>query len=365
VRGVSTVRVELGERSYPIRIGEGTLGEIGPEVARRTGASRAALVTVPGVGRRYGARVARSLTRAGLRVHRFEVPDGDATKNLRQVAKLYDAMLGAGLDRSSAVIALGGGMVGDLAGFVAATYLRGIPFVQIPTTVLAMVDASIGGKVAVNLSQGKNLVGAFHQPRLVFIDVQVLRSLPVRQRAAGFAEVVKAGALWDADFFARVERHAEALLELDAGRLMPVLRRACAIKAEVVAQDERERGVRMYLNLGHTLGHAVEKVRRYRGILHGEAVAMGMVYAGRRSEELGLAPSGTEDRLAALLARFGLPVELPLLPRKAYLDALRVDKKSRDSRIRYIVLRRIGQADAVELTPAQILPAGWERRRRK
>lgn len=364
MRGVSTVRVELGDRSYPIRIGEGTLGEVGPEIARRTGASRVALITVPGVGRRYAARVARSLGAAGVRVHRFQVPDGDASKNLRQVAKLYDAMLGAGLDRGSAVVALGGGMVGDLAGFVAATYLRGIPFVQIPTTVLAMVDASIGGKVAVNLPQGKNLVGAFHQPRLVFIDVQVLRSLPERERAAGFAEVVKAGALWDEGFFARVERHAEALLELDVGRLVPVLRRACAIKAEVVAADEREGGVRMLLNLGHTLGHAVEKIRGYQGLLHGEGVAMGMVYAGRRSEELGLAPAGTEDRLAELLGRFRLPTELPLLPRKAYLDALRVDKKSRDSRIRYIVLRRIGQADALELSPAQILPAGWERRRR-
>ena len=364
VRDVSTVRVELGDRSYPIRIGDGTLGNVGTEVARRTGAARAAIITVPGVGRRYAAKVSRSLRAAGLRVHRFDVPDGDATKNLRQAAKLYDAMLEAGLDRSSAVVALGGGMVGDLAGFVASTYLRGIPFVQIPTTVLAMVDASIGGKVAVNLPQGKNLVGAFHQPRLVFIDVQVLRSLPKRQRAAGFAEVVKAGALWDADFFARVERHAEALLELDPARLVPVLRRACAIKAEVVAEDEREGGVRMWLNLGHTLGHAVEKIRRYKGILHGEAVAMGMVYAGRRSEELGLAPAGTEERLARLLERFGLPTELPRLPRKAYLDALRVDKKSRDSRIRYSVLRRIGQADTVELTPSEILPAGWEKRRR-
>jgi 3-dehydroquinate synthase len=361
---VSTVRVELAERSYPIRIGEGTLGDVGPEIARATGASRAALVTVPGVGRRYAAKVTRSLKAAGLRVHRFDVPDGDATKNLRQLAKLYDGMLAAGLDRSSAVVALGGGMVGDLAGFLAATYLRGIPFVQIPTTVLAMVDASIGGKVAVNLPQGKNLVGAFHQPRLVFIDVAVLRSLPVRERAAGFAEVVKAGALWDADFFGRVERHAEALLDLDARRLVPVLKRACAIKAEVVAADEREAGVRMLLNLGHTVGHAVEKVRRYRGLLHGEAVAMGMVYAARRSEELELAPAGTEDRLADLVGRFGLPTELPLLPRRAYLDALRVDKKSRDSRIRYIVLRRIGQADTVELTPAEILPAGWERRRK-
>jgi 3-dehydroquinate synthase len=357
-----TVQISLGERSYPIRLGEGILDAVGPAIARRTGASRAAVITVPSVGRRYGGRVLRSMRDAGIRTQRIDVPDGDATKNLRQVAHLYDALLERGLDRGSAVVALGGGMVGDLAGFAAATYLRGIAIVQIPTTVLAMVDASIGGKVAVNLRQGKNLVGAFHQPRLVWVDVETLRSLPARERAAGFAEVVKAGALWDAGFFARLERDAEALMALDARRLLPVLERACTIKAEIVERDEREAGLRMLLNLGHTLAHAVEKQLGYRSVLHGEAVAMGMVYAARRSEQLELAPAGTAERLEALLRRFGLPTELPVRPRKAYLGALRVDKKSRDSRIRYIALRRIGRAEAVELTPAEILPAGWARR---
>jgi 3-dehydroquinate synthase len=358
-----TVQVSLGERSYPIRLGEGTLAAVGPALARRTRASRAALITVPPVGRRYAAAVLRSLREAGVRAHRIDVPDGDAAKKLSQVAKLYDALLQRGLDRGSAVVALGGGMVGDLAGFTAATYLRGIDFVQIPTSVLAMVDASVGGKVGVNLPQGKNLVGAFHQPKLVWIDVETLRTLPVRQRAAGFAEVVKAGALWDAEFFERVERHAEALMALEAKRLLPVLERACAIKAAVVERDERETGLRMLLNLGHTLGHAVETLRGYRGILHGEAVSMGMVYTARRSEQLGLAPRGTAERLEALLQRFGLPTRLPDHPRKAYLEALRVDKKSRDERIRYIVLRRIGRAEAVELKPAEILPPGWGRGR--
>jgi 3-dehydroquinate synthase len=357
-----TVKISLGERSYPIRLGEGMLDAVGPAIARSTRASRAAVITVPGVGRRYAGRVLRSMRDAGIRSQRIDVPDGDATKNLRQVARLYDALLEQGLDRGSAVVALGGGMVGDLAGFAAATYLRGVAVVQIPTTVLAMVDASIGGKVAVNLPQGKNLVGAFHQPRLVWIDIETLRSLPVRERAAGFAEVVKAGALWDADFFARLERDAEALMALESRRLLPVLERACTIKAEVVEQDEREAGLRMLLNLGHTLGHAVEKQLGYRSVLHGEAVAMGMVYAARRSEQLELAPAGTAERLETLLQRFGLPTELPARPRKAYLEALRVDKKSRDSRIRYIALRRIGRAEAVELTPAEILPAGWAAR---
>jgi 3-dehydroquinate synthase len=358
-----SIKVALAERSYPIRLGYGTLPELGAEVARRSGARRAVVITVPEVGRRYAGRVLRSLRAAGLKADRIDVPDGDASKNLTQLGELYTQFLARGLDRGSVVVALGGGMVGDLAGFAAATYLRGIPFVQVPTTVLAMVDASIGGKVAVNLPEGKNLVGAFHQPRLVWIDLDVLRSLGRRERAAGFAEVVKAGALWDERFFARLERDAEALMRLDPQRLLPAVQRACAIKAEVVARDEREAGVRMLLNLGHTLAHAVEKLAGYRGVLHGEAVAMGMVYAARRSEELALAPAGTADRIEALLKRFELPTDLPRHPRSAYLEALRVDKKSRDSRIRYIVLRRIGKAETLELTPARILPSAWERRR--
>jgi 3-dehydroquinate synthase len=285
------------------------------------------------------------------------VKDGDAQKTLAQAARLYDALLDAGADRGSVVVALGGGVVGDLAGFVAATYLRGVAFVQVPTTVLAMVDSSIGGKVGVNLARGKNLVGAFHQPRLVWVDVATLRSLPVRQRAAGMAEVVKAAALWDAAFFTELETCGERLLGTDPEVLVPVLERACAIKAEVVAQDERETGLRMLLNLGHTLGHAIEALTRYRGILHGEAVAIGMVYAARRSEALGLAPLGTATRLEALLSRLGLPSELPDFPRRAYLAALRVDKKRQDARIRYVVLREIGRAETVPLTPAEIYPA--------
>ena len=359
------VQVALQERSYSIRLGDGTLERVGAEVARLTGATRAALITVAGVGRRYAGTVLRSLREAGLRAGRIDVPDGDATKNLRQVGQLYGEFLEQGLDRGSVVVALGGGMVGDLSGFAAATFLRGIDFVQIPTTVLSMVDASIGGKVGVNLPQGKNLVGAFHQPRLVWIDVATLRSLPARERAAGFAEVVKAGALWDAAFFERLERDAEALLELEPRVLLPVLERACAIKAEVVRLDERESGVRMLLNLGHTMGHAVETLLGYRGLLHGEAVSMGMAFAARRSEELGLAPAGVAERLESLLLRFGLPVEVPERPRRAYLEAMKVDKKSRDSRIRYIVLRRIGRAEAVSLTPAEILPARRSPRARR
>jgi 3-dehydroquinate synthase len=350
------ITVDLGERSYPIHIGHGTLAEAGEEIARRTGARRAVIVTVPEVGRRYAARLVRSLAQAGVKAKRIVVPDGDATKNLGQIARLYDAFLEAGLDRSSVVIALGGGMVGDLAGFAAASFLRGIRFVQVPTTVLAMVDASIGGKTGVNLEQGKNLAGAFHQPKLVWIDTATLASLPMRERAAGMAEAVKAGAIWDAGLFRRLERRIEDALALEPEALLPVLKRACAIKAEVVSRDEREGGLRMLLNFGHTLAHVVEKEAHYKGILHGEAVSMGMVYAAQRSEELGYAPAGTRERLEALLLRCELPTELPSLPRRAYLSGLRVDKKKVDARINFVVLSELGRAQTVSLSPAQIFP---------
>ncbi len=358
-----TVTVPLGERTYPIQIGSGTLSAAGGEIARHTKASGAVVITVAPVGRRYAPTLLRSLREAGLRAGRIEVPDGDRTKNLTQMRRLYDALLDRGADRDTAVVALGGGMVGDLAGFAAASYLRGISLVQVPTTVLAMVDSSIGGKVGVNLQRGKNLVGAFHQPKLVWIDVATLRSLPVRQRAAGFAEIIKAGAIWDARLFEALERDAEALLRLDPEALLPVLERACAIKAEVVSRDERESGVRMLLNFGHTLAHAIENLSRYRNVLHGEAVAMGMVFAARRSEDLARAPAGTADRIEALCRRMGLPTELPSFPRRAYLSAVAVDKKRRDARIRYVVLEGIGRADTVPLTPAEILPPARRGRR--
>jgi 3-dehydroquinate synthase len=360
-----TVEVFLGERSYPIHLGAGTLAGAGDAIARHTKATHAAVVTVPAVGRRYAGTLLRSLKQAGLRTTRIEVPDGDAAKTLRHTERLYQRLLASQADRSSVVVALGGGAVGDLAGFAAATYLRGVAFVQVPTTVLAMVDASIGGKVAVNLPQGKNLIGAFYQPRLVWIDVATLRSLPLRTRAAGLAEVVKAAAIRDAGFFADLERDAERLLELDEAALLPALERACAIKARVVSEDEREQGLRMLLNFGHTLAHAVEALTGYRRILHGEAVSMGMAFAARRSEQLGCAPAGTAARLCALLERLGLPIELPALPRSAYLRALKVDKKRRDARIHYIVLRGIGRAESVPLTAAEILPGSPGAARRK
>jgi 3-dehydroquinate synthase len=351
------VEVELGERSYDVQIGVDTLGDVGSAVKQRTDAKLAIVVTVPAIGRRYAGRLLRSLRGAGLRAARIDVPDGDRTKNLRQVGKLYEALLERGADRSSVLVALGGGVVGDLTGFTAATFLRGIPFVQVPTSLLAMVDASVGGKTGVNLPQGKNLVGSFHQPRLVAIDAATLRSLPRRELSAGFAEIVKHAAIWDAALFETLEADAERLLALDLEALVPIIERNVEIKAEVVSRDEREQGVRMLLNFGHTLGHAVEALQRYRKLIHGEAVAIGMVYAARLSEALGRAPAGTAERLETLCHRFELPTELPSYPRSAYLTALRVDKKKRDSHIHYVVLEGIGRARTVALTPAEVAAA--------
>ncbi len=351
-----TLRVELGERSYPIELGWGTLGQVGAAVKKRVGASRAFLITVPPVAKRHAPAVQRSLQAAGIAVERLVVPDGEGSKSLAQAAKLYDALLAAGVDRGSVIVALGGGVVGDLAGFVAATLLRGLAFVQVPTSLLAMVDSSVGGKTGVNVKRGKNLVGAFHQPRLVWIDAALLRSLPRRELLAGLTELVKHAVIRDARLFGVLERDLERVIELDPELLLPVLARSCAIKAEVVSHDERESGERMLLNFGHTLGHAIEALSRFRGVLHGEAVAMGMSFAARRSEELGLAQPGSAVRLVGLLARAGLPTDLPPFPRRAYLEALAVDKKRRDERIRFIALKAIGRAEAVALMPEEILP---------
>ncbi len=353
------VSVELGERSYDVELGHDWLLTIGQRIAARLGSDRIALLTVPSVARRYAPMLTRGLKTKGARVSRIVVPDGDATKNLSQLAKLYDQFLELGLDRQSAVVTLGGGVVGDLGGFAAATFLRGIPFVQVPTTVLAMVDASIGGKTGVNLAQGKNLVGAFHQPRGVYLDTKTLHSLPRRQRAAGAAELIKAAAIWDADLFERLEARIEDFLDLDPKVVLPALERACAIKAEVVERDEREGGLRRLLNFGHTLAHAIESHAGYRGILHGEAVAIGMVFAAERSEAMGFAPAGTRDRLANLLERAELPIRVPNRSRQAYLTAISVDKKKEGGKIHFVVSKGIGSAGTTLIDARELIPKGW------
>jgi len=358
-RARAVVAVELGRRSYSIELGRDWLETIGRRAAKRLEAERIALITVPSVSRRYAPALTRGLQAAGARVGRIVVPDGDATKNLGQLALLYDHFLAQSLDRHCALVTLGGGVVGDLGGFAAATFLRGIPFVQVPTTVLAMVDASIGGKTGVNLKQGKNLVGAFHQPAGVYLDIETLRTLPRRQRAAGAAEIIKAAAIWDEEFFRLLESCIDPFLDLEPKVVLSVLGRACAIKAEVVERDEREGGLRRLLNFGHTLAHAIEKHAGYRGILHGEAVSIGMVFAADRSESLGFAPAGTRLRLQTLLERAGLPTRIPDRPRRAYLSAIAVDKKKQGDQIHFVVLKRIGSARTAALRPRDIIPPRW------
>lgn len=359
-RARKTVPVELAERSYDISLGEDWLETAGRRIGETLSAERIALITVPTVARRYAPTLTRGLEASGARVGRIIVPDGDATKNLGQAAELYGRFLKMGMDRQSAVVTLGGGVAGDLGGFAAATFLRGIPFVQVPTTVLAMVDASIGGKTGVNLDEGKNLVGAFHQPRGVYLDIATLRSLPPRQRAAGAAELIKAAVIWDAEFFAWLEEHIDAFMALDSKRVLSALERACAIKAEVVSRDEREGGLRRLLNFGHTLAHAIEKHARFKGILHGEAVSIGMVFAAERSEDLGFSPKGSAARLESMLVRAGLPTKAPDRPRSAYLSAMAVDKKKQGGKIHFVVLKGIGDAGTALLSPAEILPPGWK-----
>ncbi len=354
---MTTVSVMLADRSYPIHIRWGSLRELGQVLASESGFQRAILVTTPKVAALYGGVVEAELKRAGLQSSSLEVPDGESAKTLNQASLLYDQLIELGADRQTYLVSLGGGATCDLTGFVASTFLRGVPLAQVPTTLLAQVDASVGGKTAVNHERGKNLIGTFYQPRLVWVDPEVLSSLSERELRTGLAEVIKVAVIWDADFFRWLEEHVEAITALEPTPVCDAIARACAIKAEVVGLDEREAGLRALLNFGHTLGHAIENVAGYSQVTHGEGVAMGMTYAARLSEERTLCPRGTRQRVRALLERAGLPTEVPasLADREAYLRAIAVDKKMRDDRVGFVVLREIGRAEVMRLTPDEIL----------
>jgi 3-dehydroquinate synthase len=356
-RPAEEVRVELGERSYPVVIGADLLRGIGPRLAAAGLGGRCGLVTSERVGKLYGEPVADSLRAAGFEPVTVEIPDGEEHKNLAWLAVVYDRLLEAGIERRSAVVGLGGGVVTDLAGFAAATLLRGLPTALIPTTLLGQVDAAIGGKTGVNHLLGKNLLGAFHQPRLVLADVDVLGSLPRRELVAGTAEVIKCAAIRDAGLFQRLERQMNDLLGLRPEVLVPVVAACARHKAAVVAEDEREeRGGRAVLNFGHTIGHALEALTEYRELLHGEAVAIGMVAAARVSQALGRCRAETVERLVRLLKRAGLPTDIPSgLTPAALALAMRTDKKSAARRIRFVCLEEIGRTSFVELSAQEIV----------
>jgi 3-dehydroquinate synthase len=339
------VRVELGERSYDILIGGGLLARAGELLQPLGLGKRGVIITDTNVRKAYGATLRRALKSGGFETKILTVPAGEGSKSLRQANRLFGELPTLGLDRQSFVVALGGGVVGDLAGFVAATYLRGLALVQVPTSLLAQVDSSVGGKTGVNLPQGKNLVGTFYQPRLVIADTDTLSSLPERELRAGFAEVIKHAAIRDAGFFAWLEREHKHVFALEAGAVAHVVRRCCELKAEIVSADERESGLRAILNFGHTIAHAMEVLTDYVGLLHGEAIAMGMVCAAYLSVKRAGMTAAEAARLRSLLESTGLPVrlgdnyELPEL-----LEAMRLDKKARAGKLRFVLLKRLGEA---------------------
>ncbi|KAB0666476.1 3-dehydroquinate synthase [Oryzomonas japonica] len=352
---MSVVTVNLGESSYDIQIGSGSLPELGRSCASLGLTGRAAVVTNPTVNALYGDTVRRSLADAGYPVTLIEMPDGEEFKNAATLGSVYDALIAAGMDRRSFIVALGGGVVGDLAGFAAATFMRGIPFVQVPTTLLAQVDSSVGGKTAIDHPQGKNLIGAFYQPRLVLIDVDTLATLPQREYRAGLAEVVKYGVAIDGPFFEYLEQNVDALQAMERECLMMIIRRCCELKARVVELDEKEAGPREALNYGHTLGHALETLAGYRSLVHGEAVAIGMVLAARICVRRGECGDDDVARITALLGSLGLSVAPPAVERTRLLDALLKDKKSRAGTINFICNQGIGNYTVAQLSPEELL----------
>ncbi|RME81671.1 MAG: 3-dehydroquinate synthase [Zetaproteobacteria bacterium] len=345
------ITVRLGARSYPIVIAPGILAEIGEAMrARFPDAKRTLVVTNEVVAPLYLDAVLDSLARAGWQAESVVLPDGEQEKTVARWQEVIDALMAMRLSRNEPLVALGGGVIGDLAGFAAACYRRGIPFVQAPTTLLAQVDSSVGGKTAVNHPLGKNMIGAFHQPALVWIDPETLHTLARRHFRAGMAEVVKYGAILDAAFFGWLEAERERLLALEMDALVEAIARSCAIKAEVVAADEREEtGTRALLNLGHTFGHAIERLTGYGPWLHGEAVAAGMHMAAALSERIGAAEKGVAARIAALLEALQLPTRPPAFSLAQWLEAMGHDKKAQSGRLRFVLLRGIGQAFVSEV----------------
>ena len=341
------VAIALGERSYPILIGAGLLGEAASYAAAPKG-SDALIVSNQTVAPLYAQALAQALAGRHRQVHQLALPDGEQHKDWATLNRIFDALLTHGADRKTVLYALGGGVVGDMTGFAAACYMRGVPFVQVPTTLLAQVDSSVGGKTAINHPLGKNMIGAFHQPRLVVCDLDALRTLPARELSAGLAEVIKYGPIADMAFFDWIESHIDALRALDADALAHAVQRSCEIKAEVVGQDEREAGLRAILNFGHTFGHAIEAGMGYGAWLHGEGVAAGMVMAAELSRELGLVDAAFVRRLRTLIERAGLPVRGAVIDAQdnagRYLQLMRVDKKAEAGEIRFVLIAGPGQA---------------------
>lgn len=358
----SIIPVELPQNSYNVVICPGGLDDLGTWMAGETLTSKPGrkvlLVSNPTIFEHYGDRAITSLTQAGFEVAHHLIPDGEQYKTLTSIQQVYDTAIAQRLERSSTMVALGGGVIGDMTGFAAATWLRGISFVQVPTSLLAMVDASIGGKTGVNHPQGKNLIGAFHQPRMVLIDPHLLQTLPAREFRAGMAEVIKYGVIWDQALFTQLEASLtlDNYHDLSAELLQAILQHSAQAKADVVQQDEKEAGLRAILNYGHTIGHAIESLMNYAGINHGEAVAIGMIAAGELALELGLWEQTANQRQKRLIEKTALPTHLPTpIQIPDILEALKIDKKVKSGKVRFILPTQIGAVKLTDQVPPHVL----------
>ena len=352
------IRVDLGQQSYDIAIAAGILDQLGALMTPLNVGQKVLLVSNPEIFQHYGEQTIAALETAGFDVASCTLPAGEEYKTLKTLQTIYDTALEHRLERSSTMIALGGGVVGDMTGFAAATWLRGLNVVQVPTSLLAMVDASIGGKTGVNHPQGKNLIGAFHQPRLVLIDPTVLKTLPEREFRAGMAEVIKYGVIWDAELFQRLEqsKSLDKISAIEADLLQDILKCSCQSKAEVVSQDEKESGLRAILNYGHTIGHAVESLTGYTEVIHGEAVAIGMVAASRIAIELGWWNIESDQRQLKLIQKVGLPTHLPVgVKIDEVLQSLQSDKKVKAGKVRFILPTQMGQVQITDQVPGDVI----------
>ena len=351
---MQTLTVDLGDRSYPIHIDAGLLGQadlIVPHLAQK----RAVVVTNTTIAPLYLDRLTSTLAAAGVAATSVVLPDGEAYKNWETLNLIFDALLTQRAERKTTLIALGGGVIGDMTGFAAACYQRGMPFIQIPTTLLSQVDSSVGGKTGINHPLGKNMIGAFYQPKVVLADAETLKTLPPRELSAGLAEVIKYGLIWDADFLAWLEANMDKLRALDPAAITHAIYRSCEIKAQVVGQDEREGGIRAILNLGHTFGHAIETGMGYGNWLHGEAVAAGMVLATQVSQRLGWISEADVERTRALIRAAGLPDVAPDLGVEKWLDYMGHDKKVEGGKLRFVLLKKLGEAVITGDVPADVL----------
>jgi 3-dehydroquinate synthase len=340
---IQTLNVSLAERTYPIHIGSGLLNQI-ELLQNHLNSKQVAIITNTTVAPLYLKKVTQPLSDSGFRVVEIILPDGEAYKNNETLQLIYDALIEARCERNTTLIALGGGVIGDLTGYAAATYLRGVPFIQIPTTLLSQVDSSVGGKTGINHPRGKNMIGAFYQPKLVLIDIDTLHTLPARELSAGIAEVIKYGLIRDADFFAWLESQMHQLMALDAAVVAEAVYRSCKNKAEVVAADEKETGERALLNLGHTFGHAIENAMGYGVWLHGEAVAAGTIMAAQLSQRMHWLEESDMQRIKAIFKHANLDQTPPALGIEKYLDLMGLDKKVQDGKIRLILQQGIGKS---------------------